>query len=622
MPGGVSTNNTDRARTGPLRRSPSVLAFVLLAATTLLSPRLAAQALIVGTGPAGVDRLASSEAHAWAIIEQPATVRTAHAQGRDDIRRALVLHLPPRGSVSVGKKTSVTSPPGRARLLWELREMPTACASWGRELAMVFAPSDSGGRLLRSVLTMRVEPFSNGSAWLVRSERRLASLPSLPGTGEMLAFGSSPWGWLALLDIPHDPHTQLQHPIDGAAAPSGSGASSSAQPTTDHTPGLHLLLLTGSGWQRVALPSDAPQGLSPAGWTIAGSASSVLLAHATPQRIHMWVARHPHDAASRPTAPTLASTAPAWRWDAAVIADVPADPKSSEAARLRARLLRIGDNPMLALLHEPGFVSLFAWTGERFWPIGTVDDIPLDVVPFALDGSGSIGLVWTQTVEPRTSFESVRIKPMIAEVDAGTAKTLYRGEFQTKGPIEPWELQATVLLLVALTLATLLIALRPPPAARAAHLPVGFIPADRFRRTLAGVIDMLVVSLAVEGLNAAAGLLGMEIPVERQLWAALAHLLLVALLGFFASTVSERLWGRTFGKLATRCEVVALSEDPSAAPARPTLAQSAMRNGVRWLCPPVAIFGLLSLRGEHRGDDLAQTRVVVRTSSVDHARSE
>lgn len=571
---------------GVLRLAALLLAFVPCAKAAQPLPGAGSFPTTAGTGAAQT----GTPSHAWAVLEV------------DDANvRAVMLHLPPRATVS-----AAGSEMGTVRPAAYLTAAPERLAAWANNVWLVF-PSEPtrAGERMRRVAQVAAVRSAIGSLWVSAPEGRLRPLPSLPGKGRLLGFAGSPDGPAALIDLPAD-----------EAEP--------AEPV--------LFMLLEGAWEAVELPGPLRRLLDadPAWVRLVPLADGVgVLVFLGGTEAEMWVAsasaeaRRPRRASANE--PPTASM-PRVQWTRRVHAI--ADPQGAGGAPAPASdVVAFGDQFVYAARAGDGSVEVWLLAPGGAARLASLPEVSGRFAFVPLHDVGRVAVLWSEIIPPSgggpsgglVNPASGRRVHRIAEVSVMTGRVMYEGPARADSPVSGRDFQLLAMLLVGVMLVIVLFVLRPDSESEVFSLPSGLALAEPGRRVIAGLIDTapaLVLAIDITGARPAdlftlAGLLGEGDGV----WAVAATLAI----GFAHCTLGEWLFGRSLGKALTGCEVVAVStaragEGGQIAPvaARLTLAKAVARNFVRWAVPPLAIEGVSNPGRRHRGDLLAGTAVVIR----------
>lgn len=467
--------------------------------------------------------------------------------------------------------------PGTVRGGPRLVHFPEAIASWGDRVVLVMprervdpaqtrgaegdrpevaGRNDPPARLIRRVQSLRVARSPAGSMWeyLPRGREPIA-MPSLPGRGELRGLAMHRDALFAL--IQGAPADAVEVGFDG--------------PRRD----VLLVLIEGAPeWSTKPLPPD---------WSPERPASIVLLNE------HVIVIQGRRS--WRADANELASGEPSWL-DAGLAAPAHDETLASSGSSLvAARAER--DRIVVELIRE----------GVRI-PLGVVEH---RVEQFAIvGGAEAITVVW------RGEGDAARLHATV--ISAISGDVLFDDFARTNAVVSGREIQSLALLVGALMLTILVFVLRPEEAlGGAVVMPDGFALAAPMRRVVAVLLDllpMLTLCAYAFGVSAGAMLEAAALSDESTTRAA-AALGLGFLLTGVHSTLGEWLFGRTLGKAIVRCRTITVRGE------RPRLWQAALRNLVKLLFPPFALFLFLDLRRRHPGDLVAGTAVLQRHAASD-----
>ncbi|KAA0216655.1 MAG: RDD family protein [Leptolyngbya sp. PLA3] len=196
----------------------------------------------------------------------------------------------------------------------------------------------------------------------------------------------------------------------------------------------------------------------------------------------------------------------------------------------------------------------------------------------------------------------------VMEFSLGTGTVLYEGAPPRSDVLSPGEFRTLATMLVALLIGVLVIVLKGDLDQDAVPLPPDTALAGAGRRLLGSLIDLVIaahITALLYGVNAS-DLLGLSVLGQPGgQWTAIPMLFIV---GGLTGTLCE--WGftRTIGKFLVGCRVVRVRGKVGA---RPGLVACLVRNGIKWLMPPVAALAALDQNTRHRGDQLAGVAVVI-----------
>lgn len=534
-----------------------------------------------GLSATGMVGGSKGESHAWVAL--PLSPPT---------EGAAIIHLPPRRAE--GRADSIAdAEDGSVRLALRLPRMPERLAAWDNRVWIVFEPEPIGGKRVRRVLTMSVEPGPLGGSWASpESEGRLPALPSLPGDEELAGFVGSSRGPLALLR------------------------------SADPAKGYSLLMLAGAGWSPVSLspgPMAGDAGGVPPGerLDLVAAPNGVAIVALGPERGAVWNGQFLKDGPKKPGN----SPVRVLDWSRTGLSTL--DAAGVQAPLPPSQMVTVAGQVVYASRRAGGATEIWNPSSgscrllNRLAGVGS----PCALVP--LDQIGRVALVWEEREKPNApptaadSSPTPGFKTHIVEVSAFTGAVLYDGPARVGGPVSAAELKLLALVMVGVMAIVLLVVLRPDAGAGLVSLPRGLALAEPGRRVVAGAIDLLVALIAVAWFR--------HVPLPQLIAPAtllydpsgVETLLLVLGFGIVHSTLGEWLLGRSIGKLVVRCEVVRVTmattgAEPMPVANRPGLWRAAVRNVVRWTLAPLAITGLNGPDHRHRGDLAAGTVVVIR----------
>ncbi|MFN0131710.1 MAG: RDD family protein [Phycisphaerales bacterium] len=513
----------------------------------------------IDIGACGTSQTPGAASHGWAVLDL--------AEGG-----AALVHLPPRGTAPVT---------GALRVAWRFSVAPQGLAAWLESVAIVFHPETGpDGKSRRSVLVLRVRSAALGN-WVFEPEgRRLPALADLPGEPTLRGFVGTAFGPIALLE---DAGT------------------------------LRLVALRGSAWVGVALPraieGDVRLLPDPAGATLLAISGD---------RATAWVGTIPGASFVSGVGSSgegEATIRPAWHSRAISLAGI-AMPESATFAAVQGQLLAIRGSEGTGRAGDQGGLG----SAGAVWSISTGSPLMLHEIPggdvtiVPLDRPGRLCVLSTAqdtgpTGKPRTQTRLLELSA------TASIPPYFDGPARIAGPLSSMDLRVLAFGMV-LAVALILFYLLRPDAIPEFSLPAGFALAAPSRRFGAGLVDLAIVlvpSAVVLGVWPREVFSAASLATEPR--AALAWMAAIGI-GFVLSTVLEAAIGRTLGKFLFGCRVIRPRSRTTEAgielsAGRPSLAQSAARNVVRWFLAPVAVSGFLGPSRRHRGDDVAGTAVVV-----------
>lgn len=263
---------------------------------------------------------------------------------------------------------------------------------------------------------------------------------------------------------------------------------------------------------------------------------------------------------------------------------------------------------------EGGRLSVWAWRpgagGAR--ALGSYDAPGEDLVAAPAGERGTrLAVVGRRVVggeEGPVGFDLLELSLVSGEV-------LHEGPVQRALPVSAQEFRILASVLLALTAATLLIAIRPAADPGVCVLPEGWSLASPSTRAAAWSLDLLLVWWGVGWALGRGPLdfLGVEMLLNPE--AGWLSVPLVLATGAILSTACEAVFGRTPGKALFGCRVVRCVEggDQTAGVRPPSVGRLFLRNLVKWMLPPLPALAVIDgSGGRHRGDGLAHAAVVTR----------
>ncbi len=467
--------------------------------------------------------------------------------------------------------------PGTVRGGPRLMDLPEALASWGDRVVLVMprervdpAPSPSAerdrpavagrndppARLIRRVQSIRVAKSAAGSMWeyLPRGREPIA-LPSLPGRGELRALAMHDDTLFALLQ----------------------GAPADAVEVGFDGPRRDVLLALNEGareWATITLPND---------WSQERPATIVLVNE------HLVLVQS--DRSWRVSAGAVASGGATWT-------------DAGPGAPVLGETLASSGSSLVAARAEPERITVeLIRDGGR---------IPLSVIEHSVEQFAIVGGAEAITVVWRGEGDATRLRATV--ISAISGDVLFDDYARTNPVVSGREIQSLALLVGALMLTILVFVLRPEEAlGGAVNMPDGFALAAPMRRVVAVLLDLLpMLTLCAYAFGVSAGAMVEAAALsDESTTRAAAALGLGFLLTGLHSTLGEWLFGRTIGKAILRCRTITVRGE------RPRLWQAALRNFVKLLFPPFALFLFLDVRRRHPGDLVTGTVVLQKHGTPD-----
>ncbi|MEM7754462.1 MAG: RDD family protein [Planctomycetota bacterium] len=530
-------------------------------ATSLVSVGAHAQALVPGLSARGsVSTGLVDVSHGWVILQNTSQrgVQQSDGDGGVAASRSVLAHLPPRDAPGEDAGAG-GAPAGTAKRARSLVERPEAIAADGARVVLVFPPNE--GETQRRVLSLRAVGTALDDVWTFDPGERLDAMPPLEAPGRLRGIGYVEGVLVGLLS--DDPQSRIV-----MLARDGWVVEAAAVPTE-----ARLYADGGVGWlvwregdRLVARSIESP---SPPDQPALGEPRT--LAEVPVPRLpdvfaggeFVWLDAEPREEAVPSDAGTTTSVL-AWR-------------PGTDAVRTVGRA------------ELPGPASVAVPLGER----GSRLVVLCEVVDEAR-GDGQV------------SYHATEVSMVSGDV-------LYAGPVRRALPVSPEEFRFLAVALVALTAATLLIAVRPGsgPDAGVCSLPDGVSLADPAARAAATLVDLLLASWVVSGLTGlgagGAGVFGLSWLFDPTAWIGLPIVLTTAAA---LGTTCESVFGRTPGKALFGCRVVRCGESGVRTP---TVGALLLRNLIKWLLPPLTVLSLIDgSSGRHRGDSIVGVAVVSR----------
>lgn len=264
---------------------------------------------------------------------------------------------------------------------------------------------------------------------------------------------------------------------------------------------------------------------------------------------------------------TLASHGDAPMWSTIELAP------SAEGARL------VGVRDQLCALRseESGRMRVSLIRGRHDHDLAVLEGVPAGATPIGV--GGSIIIVWREESPDRL---------MSAVVDVGGG-VVHHGPVLAAQPISFRQVELLAVVFVSILLSIAVFLFKPSALQRdGVRLPHGAALADPPRRILAFVGDLIPAVLLAGWIWGIAPARMLEPAVVLHAPDGVRPLLTAAVILIGHSTLSEAAFGRTIGKALFRCRTVA------AEGARPKFHQALIRNTVKVLCPPIALFAVLN----------------------------
>ena len=275
----------------------------------------------------------------------------------------------------------------------------------------------------------------------------------------------------------------------------------------------------------------------------------------------------------------------------------------SDAIRITAgtRALSVLDE------QEPGKARLRSWSPTGLFEIASGLDLPDSASIGALSSSSALIAISIDRETAEGALEQPPASIEILELGLLDGAERYRGAPIATTPVSPEEFRFLVGMMMLIMMGVLIVVIMPDHSS-AMHLPEGVVLADPGRRLIATMLDAVLVTAVVGRLVdvSAADILTLTVIMRPDnAWSVFP---LVIITGLMYSTMTEALFGATPAKMLVGIRVVRAQPG---APMRPRLWSALVRNGIKWLLPPVAALALIDPETLHRGDRAARTLVVM-----------
>lgn len=226
------------------------------------------------------------------------------------------------------------------------------------------------------------------------------------------------------------------------------------------------------------------------------------------------------------------------------------------------------------------------------------------LMPLCGDGPRLMMLQWADAEQGDGGFPRLEVM----ELSLGTGAVLYEGAAPRSDVLSPGEFRMLATMLVALLIGVLVIVLKGDLDQDAVPLPPDTALAGPGRRLLGSLVDLVIaahITALLYGVKTS-DLLGLSVLVQPGgQWTAIPMLFIV---GGLIGTLCEWGFSRTIGKFLVGCRVVRVRGKLGS---RPGLVACLIRNGIKWLMPPVAALAALDQNTRHRGDQLAGVAVLI-----------
>lgn len=357
------------------------------------------------------------------------------------------------------------------------------------------------------------------------------------------------------------PHVLAPLSIEGRVVQLAIVAGAPVVVVREPEPGMRLriLRLAADGWT----PVPTPAALDPTArtWLVESGPRLALVQQAAVAEVRVWWTPI-DDLAGQP------------RWEAAHFS-------SSTFIRW---VLGAPEGRLEPVARHAGDLRAFALGDGALLEGRTIDDVPpaCDVGRSA----GALAIAWADT--DADSGVALRLTSPVGDA-------IYRGPMRVAGPVSPGEVQAIVVMLAAILMMAVIFVLKPEiPTGQALRFPAGASLASPTRRTIAFLIDA-APGLAVAYLLWFHSLDSLADATSVLAEQGAAPIMAAAMITIILCAVGEATTGRTLGKAVVRCRTIGFDGS------RPSWRQALARSAVKVLCPPLALYVMLSPIVPHPG---------------------
>ena len=195
---------------------------------------------------------------------------------------------------------------------------------------------------------------------------------------------------------------------------------------------------------------------------------------------------------------------------------------------------------------------------------------------------------------------------VIREYDLSSGEELYSGAPVVVPPMSGEEIRFLMGMLVLVMMGGL-VAVIMPDKGNEMSVPVGFALCEPSRRVVASMFDLMLISFVLGFVFDARMIEVLSLSVIMRpdsSWLIYPSLMGM---GVVVGTLSEWLFGASFGKWVTGLRVVQAKSGPMD---RVSFGSALVRNLIKWLLPPVGFLMVVDPEGLHRGDRATQSIVV------------
>jgi len=458
-----------------------------------------------------------------------------------------LVHLPPRGQMVDELETMRSGLAGEIKPVRPLASMPEGIASIDDRVFLVFEPTAVGDRMVRRVYSGRAVPSPIGGVWSFWPYDRLDPEPAIFHAGELVNLIAAHGTLWALIKL------------DGVS---------------------ELLKLDRNSWESVALPALG------ADWRLS-SVNGQLLA------INQIVQNNEHElqAFELGEESVWSSSWPRVEVDGSV------------------QIVPGIHGVYLIEASEDGPTALRVWSQVGDFVL-KADGFNADRGSFAALGSVN-RLVHVSRAQLVPSFRGEDVENdspslVIREYDLSSGEELYSGSPVVVPPMSSEEIRFLMGMLVLVMMGGL-VAVIMPDKGNEMSVPVGFALCEPSRRVVASMFDLMLISFVLGFVFDARMIEVLSLSVIMRpdsSWLIYPSLMGI---GVIQGTLSEWLFGASFGKWVTGLRVVQAKSGPMD---RVSLGGALVRNLIKWFMPPVGFLMVVDPEGLHRGDRATQSIVV------------
>lgn len=480
----------------------------------------------------------------------------------------ILVHLPPRNTVTVSGVTIEGAGPGALQTVRRLSKLPDALAGIDNRVYLVFPLAYSNGELIRRVYSGRALPTPVGASWAFEPVDRLDSHPSITFVGDLSALVATTDALFAL--------TKYTAPVV------------EAQRLDVGDPPLpySLLQMTTDDWVEIELPSQSEQETQ---WRIACVGAELIAINQTSDgQLISWV---------------LDQTGQIWsRWmDEPIAAPIG---RFEVVSGMRTLHLIEWDTNDSATLH--------VWSKGGVYTIASAIEIPPNAQLASLDSVNRIvaisqPMVQSKAGEADQSSDATTPSITITEIDGSDGSVVYSGGPVLQVPVSAAEVRFLVGMMILIMIGVLVVVIMPDKS-DAMQIPDGFALADPGKRLIATIIDVFLVAVLMGQLFGVQVVEILTLSVIVRSDGAWLSIPATMISGLVIMSFFEWALGASPGKFLMGVRVAKALSGPVQ---RVPLWAALVRNVMKWILPPVAALALVDPEMLHRGDRATRTLAVV-----------